>query len=60
MVGWMKTMPTQTRPFDPSAYFESEEAIAAYLPDALDADDPGLIAAALGVVARAGHDAGCP
>ncbi len=46
-------MPTKTRPFDPAAYLESEEAIAAYLTDALDSNDPGFIADAIGVVARA-------
>ena len=46
-------MPTKSRPFDPAAYLESEEAIAAYLTDALDSNDPGFIADAIGVVARA-------
>lgn len=46
-------MPTKTRPFDPAAYLDSEEAIAAYLTDALDSNDPGFIADAIGVIARA-------
>lgn len=50
-------MATRTRPFDPAAYLGSEEAIAAYLTDALDSNDPGFIADAIGVVARARHDA---
>jgi probable addiction module antidote protein len=49
----METMPTKTRPFDPATYLDSEEAITAYLSDALDSNDPGFIANALGVVARA-------
>lgn len=53
MIWRMKTTPTKTRPFDPAAYLESEEAIAACLTDALGSNDPGLIADALGVVARA-------
>jgi len=45
-------MPVKTRPFDPAAYLDSEEAIAAYLTEALESNDPGFIADALGVVAR--------
>jgi probable addiction module antidote protein len=45
-------MPVKTRPFDPAAYLDSEEAIAAYLTEALASNDPGFIADALGVVAR--------
>ena len=39
--------------FDASPYLDSEEAIAAYLTDILDAGDPALLAAALGDIARA-------
>jgi probable addiction module antidote protein len=46
-------MPIKTRPFDPAAYLDSEEAISAYLTDALESNDAGFIADALGVVARA-------
>jgi probable addiction module antidote protein len=49
----MKKMPTKTRPFDPATHLESEDAIAAYLMEALDSNDPGFIANAIGVVARA-------
>jgi len=46
-------MPIKTRPFDPAAYLDSEEAVAAYMTEALDSNDPGFIADALGVIARA-------
>ena len=39
--------------FDPAPYLDSEDAIAAYLTDVLDANDAGLLAAALGDIARA-------
>ena len=39
--------------FDAAAYLDSEEAIAAYLSDVLESNDPGLLAAALGEIARA-------
>ncbi|MDR6585366.1 putative addiction module antidote protein [Herbaspirillum sp. BH-1] len=39
--------------FDAAAYLDSEEAIAAYLTDILAANDGGLLAAALGDIARA-------
>lgn len=39
--------------FDAARYLESEEAIAAYLTDILAANDAGLLAAALGDIARA-------
>ena len=39
--------------FDPTIYLDSETAIAAYLTDVLAADDAGLLAAALGDIARA-------
>jgi probable addiction module antidote protein len=39
--------------FDPAKYLNSEAAIAAYLTDILDAGDAGLLAAALGDIARA-------
>ena len=39
--------------FDPSEYLHDEEDIAAYLTAILDENDPSLLAAALGDVARA-------
>lgn len=39
--------------FDAAQYLDSEDAIAAYLTDILEANDPGLLAAALGDIARA-------
>ena len=40
-------------PFDPSPYLGTEAAIATYLTDILQANDAGLLAAALGDIARA-------
>ena len=39
--------------FDAAPYLDSEEAIASYLTDILEANDAGLLAAALGDIARA-------
>lgn len=39
--------------FDVAEYLESEEDMAAYLTTVLEEDDPGLLAAALGDIARA-------
>jgi probable addiction module antidote protein len=39
--------------FDPAAYLDDAEAIAAYMTEALESGDPAFIADALGVVARA-------
>ena len=39
--------------FDAAPYLESEESIAAYLTDILEANDAALLAAALGDIARA-------
>ena len=39
--------------FDAAPYLDSEAAVAAYLPDILEAPDPALLAAALGDIARA-------
>ena len=49
----MPTTKTKTHPWDPTRYLESDEDIAAYLDAALEEDDPALLAAALGDVARA-------
>jgi probable addiction module antidote protein len=42
-----------TKKFDSADYLKSSTAISAYVEDALESDDPALIAHALGVVARA-------
>ncbi len=39
--------------FDAAPYLDNEKAIAAYLTDILEENDPGLLAAALGDIARA-------
>jgi probable addiction module antidote protein len=39
--------------FDSAPYLESEESIAAYLTDILEANDAALLASALGDIARA-------
>ena len=39
--------------FDPTRYLVNDKALAAYLTDILEADDPGLLASALGDIARA-------
>lgn len=44
---------TETHPWDITRYLDSDEAIAAYLDAVLEEDDPALLAAALGDVARA-------
>jgi probable addiction module antidote protein len=42
-----------TRPYDSAEYLESEEAIRAYMADALETNDPAFIAKAIGTIARA-------
>jgi len=44
---------TTTQPFDAADYLKSEEDMAAYLEAALDENDPAVVAAALGDIARA-------
>jgi probable addiction module antidote protein len=44
---------TKTRSWDVAQYLGSEEDMAAYLEAALEDDDPSLLAAALGDIARA-------
>ena len=44
---------TRTRPWDPAEHMKSDEDIALYLDAVLEYDDPALLAAALGDVARA-------
>jgi probable addiction module antidote protein len=43
----------KTRPYDSAEYLDTPEAIAEYLTDALEDDDPGFIAKAIGTAARA-------
>jgi len=43
----------KTTPFDAAEYLNSDEAIGAYMEEALATDDPAFIAHALGTVARA-------
>ena len=45
-------MPIKTRSFDPAFYLDSDEATATYMMEALDTNDPGFIADALGVILR--------
>jgi len=47
----MKTVKTTV--WDPAEYLETEEEIAAYLDDVFSTNDPHLIVAAIGDVARA-------
>ena len=44
---------TELPEFDAAQFLDSEEAIAAYLTDILEANDAALLAAALGDIARA-------
>jgi probable addiction module antidote protein len=44
---------TQTFPWDAAEYLETEEDMAIYLEAALEENDPALVAAALGDIARA-------
>jgi probable addiction module antidote protein len=43
----------KTRPYDSAEYLDTPEAIAEYLTDALEEDDPRFIAKAIGTAARA-------
>jgi probable addiction module antidote protein len=43
----------KTRPFDAAEYLDSPEAIAAYLSEAFETNNPGFITEAIGTVARA-------
>lgn len=44
---------TVTTPWDPADHLETEEDMVAYLEAALEENDPALVAAALGDIARA-------
>lgn len=46
-------MPLKTVPFDASKYLDDDESVAEYLTSILEENDPGLLASALGDVARA-------
>ena len=48
-----KAFSMKTAPFDPAQYLDDDAAVAAYLSDMMESDDPGLLAAALGDIARA-------
>ena len=43
----------KTSPYDSAEYLDSQDAISAYMEEALATDDPRFIAVALGTVARA-------
>jgi probable addiction module antidote protein len=49
----MTARKTETHPWDITRYLDSDEAIAGYLDAVLQENDPALLAAALGDVARA-------
>jgi probable addiction module antidote protein len=44
---------TRTKPWDAAEHLKTDEDMAAYLEAALEEDDPSLVAAALGDIARA-------
>ena len=46
-------MPLKTTPFDPAEYLDDDEAIKAYIDDAIASGDAGFIAKCIGDVARA-------
>lgn len=43
----------KTKLFDPAEHLDTPEAIAAYVTEAFQTDDPSFVADALGVIARA-------
>ena len=43
----------KTLPYDSAEYLDSEEAVNAYMEEAISTDEPALIAKALGTIARA-------
>jgi probable addiction module antidote protein len=47
------TTQLKTKPFDPAAYLESDEARAVYLTEAFETGDVAFIADAFGMIARA-------
>ena len=46
-------MPRKTTKFDSALYLDNDEAIGAYLEEAMETNDPAFVAYALGQVARA-------
>ena len=46
-------MPLKTTPFDPAEYLDDDEAISAYIDEAIATGDAGFIAKCIGDVARA-------
>jgi probable addiction module antidote protein len=48
-----KARATRTRPYDSAEYLDSDEAIHAYMAEALGTNDPKFIAKSLGTIARA-------
>ena len=46
-------MTLKTTPFDPAEYLDDDEAVAAYIEEALATNDVGFITKAIGDVARA-------
>jgi probable addiction module antidote protein len=46
-------MKPEAKPYDAAEFLTDEETVAAYLTDALESEDPRIIAKALGAVARA-------
>lgn len=46
-------MPKKTTKFDSALYLDGDEAIGAYLEEAMETNDPAFVAYALGQVARA-------
>ncbi len=48
-----KTRVSSLPSFDPAQYLDSDEAVAEYLTAILEENNPGLLAAALGDIARA-------
>lgn len=49
----------KTRPFDVANCLNDEQDIAEYMRQVLEDGDPAELGAALGAIARAGHDGSC-
>ncbi|WP_016858108.1 addiction module antidote protein [Candidatus Williamhamiltonella defendens] len=47
------TMTKKLTPFDPAEHLKSDQAIADFMAGAFETNDPGFIAHALGIIARA-------
>jgi probable addiction module antidote protein len=48
-----KAKTSASRPYDSAEYLDSDDAISAYIEEAMETDDPAFIAHALGTIARA-------